>query len=101
MIAKNDRVVIESNIESTSGPSHLDSIFQTLRSGRPGNCLSSQDDDSQQIRGMSDTNIALWIEVQFLSQLQIAQPVDDTPSDQAHNTTRSQEKGEATASQDT
>ena len=48
---------------------------------------------------MSDTNIALWIEVQFLSQLQIAPPVDDTPSDQAHDTTRSQEKGEATASQ--
>ena len=41
MIAKNDRVVIESNIESTSGPSHLDSIFRTLRSGRPGNRLSS------------------------------------------------------------
>ena len=48
---------------------------------------------------MSDTNIALWIEVHFLSQLQIAQPVDDTPSYQAHDTTRSQEKGEATASQ--
>ena len=69
MIAKNDRVVIESNIESTSGPSHLDSIFQTLRSGWPRNRLSSWDDDSQQIRGMSGTTIALGIEEQFVSQL--------------------------------
>ena len=48
---------------------------------------------------MSGTTIALGIEEQFVSQLQRAQPVDDTPSDQAHDTTKSQEKGEATASQ--
>ena len=48
---------------------------------------------------MSGTTIELGIEEQFVSQLQRVQPVDDTPSDQAHDTTRSQEKGEATASQ--
>ena len=37
--------------------------------------------------------------MQFVSQLQIVQPVDDTPSDQAHDTTRSQEKGKSTTSQ--
>ena len=48
---------------------------------------------------MSGTTIALGIEEQFVSQLERSQPVDDTPSDQAHDTTRSQEKGESTASQ--
>ena len=48
---------------------------------------------------MSGTTIALGIEEQFVSQLQRAQLVDDTPLDQAHDTTRSQEKGESTASQ--
>ena len=62
MIAENDRVVTESNIESTSAPSHLDSIFQTLRSGWPGNRSSSWADDSHQIREMSGTTIALGIE---------------------------------------
>ena len=99
MIAENDRVVTKSNIESTLDPSHLDSIFQTLRSGWPGNHSSSW--ASQQIRGMSGTTIALGIEEKFVSQLQRAQPVDDTPSDQAHDITRSQEKGEAIASQAT
>ena len=63
--------------------------------------MSSWDDDSQQIRGMSGTTIALGIEEHLVSQLQRSQPIDDTPSDQAHDTTRSQEKGEATASQAT
>ena len=99
MIAKNDRVVTKSNIEITSAPSHLDSIFRTLRSVWPGNRSSSWADDSQQIRGMSGTTIALGIEEQFVSQLQRAQIVDDTPSDQDHDTTRSQEKGESTASE--
>lgn len=98
-VIENDRVVTESNIENTSASSHLDSIFRTLRSGRPGNRLSSWADDSQQLRGTSGTTIALGIEEQFVSQLQRSQPVDDTPSDQAHDTTISQEKGEATASQ--
>ena len=62
MIAENYRVVTESNIESTSAPSHLDSIFRTLRSGWLGNHLSSWANDSQQIRGMSGTTIALGIE---------------------------------------
>ena len=48
---------------------------------------------------MSGTTIALGIEEHFVSQLQRDQPVDDTPSYQARDTTRSQEKGEATASQ--
>ena len=47
MIAKTDRVFTKSNIESNSAPSHLDSIFRTLQSGRPGNHLSSWADDSQ------------------------------------------------------
>ena len=100
MITENDRVVTESNIGSTSAPSHMYSIFRTLRSGWPRNHSSSWADDSQQIRGMSGTTIALGIEEKFVSQLQRAQPVDDTPLDQAHDTTRSQEKGEASASQD-
>ena len=48
---------------------------------------------------MSGTTIELGIEDNFVSQLQRAQLVDDTKSDQAHATTRSQEKGDATASQ--
>ena len=49
---------------------------------------------------MSGTTITLGIAEQFVSQLQKAQLVDDTPSYQAHDTTRSQENGEAAASQD-
>ena len=67
MIAENDRVVTESNIEITLAPSHLDSIFRTLQSGWPRNCSSRWADDSQQIRGMSGTTIALGIEEQFVS----------------------------------
>ena len=48
---------------------------------------------------MSGITIELGIEDNFVSQLQRAQPVDDNRSDQAHDTTRSQEKGDATASQ--
>ena len=67
MIAENDRVVAESNIESTLAPSHLDSIYGTLRSGRPINHLSSWVDDGQQPRGMSGTTIVLGIEDNFVS----------------------------------
>ena len=63
--------------------------------------LSSWVDDSQQLRGMCGTTIELGIEDTFFSQLQRAQPVDDTRSYQAHDTTISQEKGDATASQAT
>jgi hypothetical protein len=83
----------------TSTPSHLDSIFEIRRSGSPGNHLISWADESHQLRGMSGTTIALGIEEQFVSQLQRAHPADDNPSDQAHVTTISEEKGEATASQ--
>ena len=69
MIAENDRVVAKSNIESTSALSHLDSIYWTLRSGRPINHLSSWVDDSQQHRGMSGTTIELGNEDNFVSQL--------------------------------
>ena len=67
MIAKNDRVVAESNIESTSASSQLDSIYWTLWIGRPINHLSSWVDDSQQLRGMSGTTIELGIEDNFVS----------------------------------
>ena len=50
---------------------------------------------------MSGTVIELGIEDNFVSQLQRAQIVDDTKLGQAHDTTRSQEKGDATASQAT
>ena len=50
---------------------------------------------------MSGTTIKLGIEENFVSQLQRAQQVYDTRSYQAHDTTRSQEKGGATASQAT
>ena len=69
MIVENDRVVAESNIESTSTSSQLDSIYWTLRSGWPINHLSSCVDDSQQRRGMSGTIIELWIEDNFVSKL--------------------------------
>ena len=69
MIAENNRVVAESDIESTSDPSHLDYIYWTLRSGKPINCLSSWVDDGQQLRGMSGTTIELGIEDKFVSQL--------------------------------
>ena len=69
IIVDNDRVVAESNIESTSAPSHLDSIYWTLRSGRPINHLISWVDDSQQLRGMIGTTIELVIEDNFVSQL--------------------------------
>ena len=69
MIEKNDRVVVESNIEITSASSLLDSIYWTLRSGRPINRLSRWVDDSQQLRGMSGTTIELGIEDNFVSQL--------------------------------
>ena len=48
---------------------------------------------------MSGTTIELGIEDNFVSQLQRAQPVDDTRSEQAQDTTRSQEKGDDIASQ--
>ena len=67
MIVENDRVVAESNIESTSTSSQLDSIYWTLRSGRPINRLSSWVDDSQQLKGMSGTTIELGIEDNFVS----------------------------------
>ena len=63
MTAENDRVVAESNIESTLALSHLDSIYWILRSGWPINRLSSWVDDSQQLRGMSGTTIESGIEV--------------------------------------
>ena len=69
MIIENDRVVAESNIESTSASSQLDSIYWTLQSGWPINRLSSWVDDSQQLRGMSGTTIELGIEDNFVSQL--------------------------------
>ena len=50
---------------------------------------------------MNGTTIELGIEDNFVSQLQRDQPVDDTLSYQAHDTTRSHEKGDATASQAT
>ena len=48
---------------------------------------------------MSGTTIELGFEDNFVSQLQRAQPVDDTRSYQAHDTTKSREKGDTTASQ--
>ena len=69
MIEENDRVLVENNIESTSASSQLDSIYRTLRSGQPINCLSSWVEDSQQLRGMSGTTIELGIEDNFFSQL--------------------------------
>ena len=48
---------------------------------------------------MSGTTIELGIEDNFVSQLQRAQLVDDKKSGQAHDTTKSQEKGDATASE--
>ena len=48
---------------------------------------------------MSGTTIELGIEDNFVSQLYRAQLVGDTRSDQAHDTTRSQDKGDAIASQ--
>ena len=48
---------------------------------------------------MSGTTIELGIEDNFVSHLQRTQLVDDTKSGQAHDTTRSQEKGDATTSQ--
>ena len=50
---------------------------------------------------MSGSIIELGIEDNFVSQLQRDQPIDDTRSYQAHDTTISQEKGDATASQAT
>ena len=67
MIVENDRVVAESNIESTSASSLLDSIYWTLWSGRPINHFSRWVDDSQQLRGMSGTTIELGIEDNFVS----------------------------------
>ena len=69
MIAKNDRVVAESIIESTLDLSHLDYIYWTLQSGRPINHLSSWVDHSQQLIGMSGTTIELGIEDNFVSKL--------------------------------
>ena len=69
MIAENDRVVVESNIEITSASSLLDSIYWTLQSGRPINHLSSWVDDSQQLRGISGTAMELGIEDNFVSRL--------------------------------
>ena len=69
MILENDKVVAESNIEITLASSQLDSIYWTLRSGRPINRLSSWVDHSQQLRGMSGTTLVLRIEDNFVSWL--------------------------------
>ncbi|KAH9287706.1 hypothetical protein KI387_031823 [Taxus chinensis] len=94
-----DRLIAERNLESTSTPSDLDSIFRTLRSGRPGNRLSNWADDSQQLRGTSSTSIALGIEEHFVSQLRRAMPVEDGPTVQGNDATVLHEKGEASVSQ--
>ena len=69
MIAENDKVVAESNIESKSTPSHLDSIYWTLWNGKPVIHLSNWVGGSEQLRGMSGTIIELGIEDNFVSQL--------------------------------
>eukprot|EP01018_Ginkgo_biloba_P030617 Gb_17424 [translate_table: standard] len=94
------RLAGERDLESTSAASHLDSIFRSLRSGRPGNRLSSWADDSQQYGGANGAAVALAIEEQFIARLQRILPVEDRPSDQTHTVTLSQEKGRASVPQD-
>ncbi|GLJ53784.1 hypothetical protein SUGI_1147870 [Cryptomeria japonica] len=94
-----DRLIMDRNLESTSAPSDLDSIFRTLRSGRPGNRLSNWADDSQQLRGTNNSSIALGIEELFVSQLRRATPVEDGPTVQGNDANVSHEKGEASVSQ--